>query len=134
MATSDAGVEALLVADDSSSYDYGDSDGGGATQPTSLGSKFINKKGRILNGVLAGKGGRSSKEQNSEKNANHPRRYERDALADMRDIITRDEIKKNAQKVQKAKEREKLEAEARDRGEDISPSKGRKKKNKAGHA
>ena len=92
MATSDAGVEALLVADDSNSYDtaevdYGDSDGGGATQPTSLGSKFINKKGRILNGVLAGKGGRSSKEQNSAANANHPRRYERDALAEDREPL-----------------------------------------------
>ena len=103
MATSDAGVEALLVADDSNSYDtaevdYGDSDGGGATQPTSLGSKFINKKGRILNGVLAGKGGRSSKEQNSEKNANHPRRYERDALAEDREpLLMEDNLREQEQ-------------------------------------
>jgi hypothetical protein len=32
-----------------------------------------------------------------------------DALADMRDIITREEVKRNAYKIQKAKEREKLE-------------------------
>ena len=103
MATSDAGVEALLVADDSNSYDtaevdYGDSDGGGATQPTSLGSKFINKKGRILNGVLAGKGGRSSKEQNSAANANHPRRYERDALAEDREpLLMEDNLREQEQ-------------------------------------
>ena len=38
---------------------------------------------------------------------------EQDARADARDIITRDEIKRNAFKIQKAKEREKLEVKER---------------------
>ena len=123
MATSDAGVEALLVADDSNSYDtaevdYGDSDGGGATQPTSLGSKFINKKGRILNGVLAGKGGRSSKEQNSAANANHLRRYERDALAEDREPLLMEDNLREQEQEQYREDGDELEEEEEEEDDD----------------
>ena len=123
MATSDAGVEALLVADNSNSYDtaeadYGDSDGGGATQPTSLGSKFINKKGRILNGVLAGKGGRSSKEQNSAANANHLRRYERDALAEDREPLLMEDNLREQEQEQYREDGDELEEEEEEEDDD----------------
>mmetsp|Transcript_86802 Transcript_86802/g.140738 ORF Transcript_86802/g.140738 Transcript_86802/m.140738 type:complete len:741 (-) Transcript_86802:404-2626(-) len=56
---------------------------------------------------------------------------EADARADSRDIISRDELKRNAWKVQKTKEREKAEAEARDRGEESPVKKTKKKPRKA---
>jgi hypothetical protein len=53
-----------------------------------------------------------SRDKQKQQHQQEQEQDELDARADARDIITRDEIKRNAFKVQKAKEREKLEVKS----------------------